>query len=318
MKRIGNLYQKIISLNNLRLADIKAQKGKRKQFGVIKHNKNKERNILKLHESLVNKTYKTTEYSVFTIYEPKERQISRLSYYPNRILHHAIMNYLEPIFVKSFISQTYSCIKKRGIHKGLRDLNNTLKDKDSTKYCLKLDIKKFYPSIDKSILKSKLRTKFKDNDLLILLDEIIDSNKEGLPLGNYLSQWFSNFYLNNFDHWLKEEKKVKYFRYCDDIVILYSDKEFLHQLRKDIQEFLQTKLNLQLSNYQVFPVESRGIDFLGYKSFHDYIFIRKAIKERYRRMLRRNRNNKSVASYNGWLTHGNCINLQNKLLTDIY
>lgn len=312
MKRVGNLYQKIISIENLNLADYKAQKGKNKQFSVIKHNKNKEQNILKLYESLKNKTYKTTEYSVFTIYEPKERQISRLSYYPNRIVHHAIMIYLEPILLKSFISQTYSCIKKRGIHKGLRDLNKTLKNIEETKYCLKLDIKKFYPSIDKEILKLKLRTKFKDKDLIWLLDEIIDSNKYGLPLGNYLSQWLSNFYLNEFDHWLKEIKKVKYFRYCDDMVILGSNKKFLHKLRLEIQEFLEVKLNLQLSNYQVFPIQSRGIDFLGYKSFHTHILIRDSIKRRYKRMLRRNKNTKSIASYNGWLLYANCRNLINK------
>lgn len=179
MKRIGNLYNKIITIENLILADKNAQKGKSKQFGVIRHNRNREENILKLHEILKNKTYKTSEYKKFIIYEPKKREISRLEYFPNRIMHHALMQYLEPIFTKCFISQTYSCIKKRGIHKCLQDLNKSLKDKENTKYCLKIDIKKFYPSINLGILKSKLRTKFKDKDLLTLLDEIIDSNRGG-------------------------------------------------------------------------------------------------------------------------------------------
>lgn len=316
MKRIGNLYQQIISIDNLLASDKKAQRGKRTQKGVIKHNKNRDSNILKIHNSLLNKTYRTSEYYIFDLYEPKKRQISSLPYYPNRIVHHAIMMVLEPIFTRCFIAQTYSCIKSRGIHKCLKDLNKALKDKDNTVYCLKLDIKKFYPSIDINILKRKLRNKFKDADLLWLLDEILDSNRPGVPLGNYLSQWFANFYLNDFDHWLKQEKKIKYyFRYCDDLVILHSDKEYLHNLRKEIEVYLKEYLNLSLSNYQVFPVGKRGIDFVGYKSFHTHILLRKSIKKRFKRMLKRYKNRKSIASYNGWLKHANCRNLENKYIT---
>lgn len=313
MKRHGYLYEKIISIENLKEADRKAQRGKKKQFGVKKHNKNREQNILKLHEMLKNKTYKTSEYSVMVIFEPKRREISRLEYFPNRIVHHAIMNYLEPIFVNSFIAQTYSCIKGRGIHKCVKDLKKALRKIEETTYCLKVDIKKFYPSVNKKILKRLLRTKFKDKDLLWLLDEIIDSNEAGLPLGNYLSQWFGNFYLNGFDHWLKEVKKVKYFRYCDDIVILHHDKQFLHNLRRDIQGYLDFYLRLQLSKYQVFPVHSRGINYVGYKTYHTHVLLRPSIKKRLKRMLKKNRNQQSIASYLGWLKYGNCRNLRRKL-----
>lgn len=314
MKRLNNLYEQIISIENLELADKKAQRGKSRQFGVIAHNKNKEKNIVDLHESLKNRTYRTTKYSIFTIYEPKMRQISRLAYFPNRILHHAVMNVLEPILTKCFISQTYSCIKKRGIHKCLKDLNKALKDKVNTIYALKLDIEKFYPQVDHAILKTKLRTKFKDAPLLKLLDEIIDSTPSGLPLGNLLSQWLANFYLNSFDHWLKEVKRVKHmFRYCDDLVILHASKTYLHNLRKEIQDYLLT-LRLRLSNYQVFPVAARGIDFVGYKSFHSHILLRKSIKLRWLNMLKKYPNTKSKTSYNGWLTYCNSKNLQNKYL----
>lgn len=311
MKRTGNLYNKIISLENLRLADTKAQRGKSKQTGVINHNKNKEQNILNLHKSLVNKTYRTTEYSVFNLYEPKKREISVLSYYPNRIVHHAIMIYLEPILTKLLISQTYSCIKKRGIHKCLSDLTKALKDEINTTYCLKLDIRRFYLSVNKDILKLLLRTKFKDKDLFWLLDEIIDSNREGLPLGNYLSQWLANFYLSKFDHWIKEILRIKYyFRYCDDLVILSSDKKYLHNLRKEIQIYLDSNLELKLSNYQVFPVIKRGIDFVGYKSYHTHILLRNSIKNNWKRMLLKYPNYRSKASYDGWLLHCNSINLK--------
>ncbi|XKX06289.1 reverse transcriptase domain-containing protein [Tenacibaculum maritimum] len=229
MKRIGNLYSKIISVENLTEADKKAQKGKLKQYGVQIHNKNKESNILNLHYLLKTKTYKTSEYDVFKVYEPKEREVYRLPYFPDRITHHAIMNVLEPIFVSTFTSDTYSCIKNRGIHLLLSKLKRALKNKNETTYCLKLDIKKFYPSINHNVLKELLRRKFKDNDLLWLLDEIIDS-ANGLPIGNYLSQYFANFYLTYFDHWVKEKLKVKYyFRYADDIVILHNDKNIYTQ-----------------------------------------------------------------------------------------
>ena len=196
MKRINNLYNRICSVENLQLADSIARKGKAKQPGVKLHMKNCDQNILDLHEILVNKTYKTSEYTTFTIYEPKERVIFRLPYFPDRIVHHAVMNIMEPIFVSTFITDTYSCIKKRGIHAAAKAVRIALADEPGTRYCLKLDIKKFYPNVDHEILKQLLRRKIKDNDLLWLLDEIIDS-AEGLPIGNYLSQYFANFYLTD-------------------------------------------------------------------------------------------------------------------------
>ncbi len=220
MKRIGNLFERICSIENLVLADGKASKGKSRQHGVKIHNQNRETNIQALHEMLKNKTYRTSAYSTFKIYEPKEREIFRLPYYPDRIVHHAIMNVMEPVFVSAFTRDTYSCIKGRGIKAAADQVKKALRDQEGTRYCLKLDVKKFYPNIDHAILKSLIRRKIKDIDFLWLLDEIIDSSP-GVPIGNYLSQYFANYYLTRFDHWLKEVKGVKYcFRYCDDIVIL--------------------------------------------------------------------------------------------------
>lgn len=317
MKRKGNLFSKIISIENLHEADKKAQKGKSNQYGVILHNKNREANILKLHEALKNKTYKTSQYEVFKVYEPKEREVYRLPYYPDRIVHHAIMNVLEPIFVSVYTADTYSCIKKRGIHAVLKNVKKALKDRIGTVYCLKLDITKFYPTIDHAILKSLLRKKFKDNDLLWILDEIIDS-ADGLPIGNYLSQYLANFYLTYFDHWIKEEKRVKYyFRYADDIVILASNKPFLHRILSEISYYLLTNLKLQVKpNYQVFPVASRGIDFVGYKIYHTHVLIRKSIKQNFARKLAKNPKTTSTASYLGWLKHCNGKHLTKKLLPD--
>lgn len=314
MKRLNNLFDRIISINNLYLADQLASRGKSKQYGVIVHKRNVEENLLSLQNMLIDKTYSTSKYTVFKVFEPKERDVYRLPYFPDRITHYAIMNVLEDMFVSVFTSDTYSCIKGRGIHAALYGVRNALKDKDGTKYCLKFDIKKFYPSIDHGVLKSLIRKKIKDKDLLWLLDEIIDS-APGLPIGNYLSQYLANFYLAYFDHWIKESKKVKYyFRYADDIVVLSSDKNHLQELFKECNKYLQEHLKLEVKgNYQVFPVEARGIDFVGYVCYHTHTRLRKSIKKRFARAVKMNKPKSSIASYLGWAKHANCKNLITKL-----
>ena len=314
MKRLGNLYEKIISLDNLRLADIIARKGKLKSFGVRKHDRNRDENIYNLHNQLVSGTYKTSKYHIFNMITDagKERTIYRLPYFPDRIVHHAIMNIMEPIWVSIFTTDTYSCIKGRGIHGVFRNLKYALKNVDETKYCLKLDIRKFYPSVDHAILKILIRKKIKDNKLLLLLDEIIDS-APGVPIGNYLSQFFANIYLAYFDHWIKEVKQEKYYyRYADDIVILRKSKQQLHQLLSEIQQYFLINLKLDVkSNYQVFPVDIRGIDFVGYVFRHTHILMRKTIKKSFARKF--NHKNPNQSPLYGWAIHCNSINLINKL-----
>lgn len=313
MKRKGNLYAQIISLSNLRIAEAKARKGKSQQYGVKVFDQAPDAKLQELHDVLKNKSYKTSAYKVFKICDPKERDIFALPYYPDRIVHHAIMNVLEPIFVSTFTADTYSCIKGRGIHGAAYAVKNALRDEKNTQYCLKLDITKFYPSIDHEILKQLVRKKIKDAELLWLLDEIIDS-APGLPIGNYLSQYLANYYLTYFDHWMKEEKRVRYyFRYADDLVILSAGKPELHCLLNDIRNYLTEKLKLRVKeNYQVFPVAIRGIDFVGYKFYHTHILVRKSIKKRFCRMMLRKPNSGSIASYQGWLGHANTKNLVNK------
>lgn len=323
MKRINNVYDKICDLDNIEEADNKARKCKRKQYGVIKHDKNRAEDNFGLFLDLSLENYKTSKYSTFKVYEPKERLIFRLPYYPDRITHHAIMNIMEPIWMKVFTKDTYSCIKGRGIHALARQLKHDLQnDKEGTKYCAKMDIKKFYPSIDHEILKIIIRKKIKDKKLLKLLDEIIDS-ADGVPIGNYLSQYFANLYLAYFDHWIKEILKVKhYYRYADDIVLLSNDKDQLRRWVISIRIYLKEKLKLELkSNYQIFPVEARGIDFVGYVFRHDYVKIRKGVKLRLMKLVRLYKEGKisqekfeqSVTSYFGWLKYCNSKNLLRKI-----
>jgi RNA-directed DNA polymerase len=232
-------------------------------------------------------------------------------------VHHAVMNVLDPHFVSTFISHTYSCIKGKGIHAAANAVRAALRNQSETTYCLKMDIRKFYPSVDHDILKSLLRRKFKDDQLLSLLDSIIDS-APGLPIGNYLSQYFANFYLSYFDHWVKEDLRVKYyFRYADDLVILSHDKKNLHNLKSTIEAYLHQYLKLQLkSNWQVFPVKDRGIDFVGYVFKHTHTRLRKSIKKNMARKAAKGMNNQQKASYMGWLKHCDSYNLKNKLFNE--
>lgn len=324
MKRLGNLYEKICSIENLQLADEKARKGKLRSHGVLKHDKNREENIIRLHEMLKNGTFRTSKYDIFIIYEPKEREIYRLPYFPDRIVHHAVMSVLEPVWLSVFTSDTYSCIKGRGIHAAAKKVKRALReDVEGTRYCLKIDIKKFYPSINHDILKEIVRKKIKDKKLLQLLDEIIDSAK-GVPIGNYLSQYFANLYLAYFDHWLKEDMGIKhYFRYADDMIFLHGDKAFLHGLLVAVNDYIRTELKLSLkSNFQVFPVDDRGIDFVGYVFFRTHTRMRKSIKKTFCRRVAKLRKRKAltqeqfkqeVAAWWGWAKHCDSRNLINKL-----
>lgn len=332
MKRLGNLYDKIISIDNLRLADKNARKGKLSSYGVKVHDRHAEEDLLALHETLKAGTYKTSEYSTFFIYEPKEREIFRLPYYPDRIVHHAVMNILEPIWVSVFTADTYSCIKGRGIQAAADKLRNVInRDKAGCAYCLKIDIRKFYPSIDHTILKRIVRRKIKDTRLLKLLDEIIDS-AEGLPIGNYLSQFLANLISAYFDHWVKEVKRIRYyFRYADDIVVLHSDKKVLRELLAEFERYLNTKLNLAVKdNKQIFPVakdrrdkHGRGIDFLGFVFYLNETRLRKRIKQNFCRKIAKLRKRKKpltevqfkqeVAAWWGWAKHSDSEYLINKL-----
>ena len=337
MKRIGNLYDKIISLENLQLADEKARKGKLKTYGVKVHDRNREANLLALHEALKAGTYRTSEYSTFTIYEPKERIIFRLPYYPDRIVHHAVMNVLEPIWLSVFTADTYSCIKKRGIHAAAKKLRRVIdKDKQGCTYCLKIDIRKFYPSVNHDVLKSIVRRKLNAPRLLKLLVEIVDC-AEGLPIGNYLSQYLANLMLTYFDHWVKEVKKVRYyFRYADDIVVLHSDKKVLRGLLAEFETYIAEETKLQVKdNKQIFPVgkdhrdrHGRGIDFLGFVFYLNETRLRKRIKQNLCRkcaQLLKRKNpidakdfKQAIASWWGWCKYSDSDYFINKLNVKIH
>ncbi len=323
MKRFGYLYEKIYDVDNIKLAHKNARKGKLHYKEVQMVDNNLDEYAEKLHVLLKEKKFKNSKYVVFKkkTDNGKIREIYKLPYFPDRIVHHAIMQIIEPIWKPTLIRDTFSSIKGRGVHDGIRRITKALNDNEGTRYCLKLDISKYYPSIPNDILKQVIRKKIKDNDLLQLLDEIINSTK-GVPIGNYLSQYFGNLYLSSLDHKIKKDFKY-YYRYCDDIIILHKCKNTLHILRETIQDYLSAffKLNLK-PNWQIFPTAIRGIDFLGYRHFHQFRLLRKSIKYKFIRLIRMIKQKRiagpravnSLMSYKGWIIHGDCMILSLKYI----
>lgn len=327
MKRKGNFYDKITELSNIELAIYKASKGKTKRKAVEKILDAPTYYALQVQKMLVDKTYEPSPYKEMKILDgarKKERIIYKPMFYPDQIIHWALMLQLEPILTKRMYHWNCASIKDRGIHHGMRYVKRILvDDRKYTKYCLKLDVKKFYPSIDKEILKNKFKKIIKDNDVLWLINKIIDSSESGVNIGNYTSQWFANVYLSDLDHYIKEELKVKYYiRYMDDMVLFSNNKKELHKTRIKIEQFLD-KEHLKLKeNWQLFKTDSRPLDFLGYRFHRGYTTLRKGnflrIKRRIKKIYKKGTINFhdacAVLSYNGWIIHSNCYNYTQKYI----
>lgn len=336
MKRYGNIFSKIYDMENLKLAHACARKDKLYYREVKMVDQNPEMYLRRIQVLLQNKTYRITEkdYSVSTLNDKgKVRELWKLPYYPHRIVQWAIMLQIENVFMEVFCSHTCASLKNRGIRHAYELTRRYISDAENSKYCLKLDIRKFYPNINHAILKSLLRKKFKDKDLLELLDMLIDSypTEKGVPIGSYLSQYLANFYLAYFDHWVKEKAGAKrVVRYMDDLIILDGSKEYLHKLRRKIDEYLQSELKVCLKDdWQVFPVKERGISFIGYRFFPEYILLRKQILKRLKRRIKIIEEKQyfaeclsfkewcSANSYVGWLTWCNSYNLFTKYVEPI-
>ncbi len=296
MRTVSDVYEQIISLENLRLAVKNATKNKKKNRSVINFLKDEDCLLKALHRQLKEKTFKVSEYTSFTVIETKERKINRLPFYPDRIVQHAIVNVLGDYWYSLMSKHSYSCIKDRGVlgKNGLyRHLVSALKcDKEGTKYALKQDMRHYFQSIDHEILKEMLSEQIKDKDTLQLLYLFVDSISTGekkgvgIAIGSLLSQYFANLYLTKYDYFIKKKLAVKYYyRYNDDVLFLSDSKKELHRIFNEQQDFVK-RLKLTIKdNWQVFPIEKRGIDMGGFVFFHNYVKIRKRIKENFKRKI---------------------------------
>lgn len=283
MKRYGYIYEKIYSYENLELAIKCATRYKnKKKKNVRRLLDHKDYYIRKLQKMLYTGTYKLSENFTFTIRQKngKEREITAPRLFPDQIIHWAVMNVLKPYFMKIMYPFNIGSIPKRGGIMGKKYIERVYKRDKKIRYILKLDIKKFYPSISHDKLKELLRTKFKDKRLLTLLDKIIDNGGKGLPIGYYTSQWLANFYLTSLDHYIKEKLQIKYYvRYVDDMVLIDTNKRKLHKAKRLLDSYLlDNKYIIHIKdNWQLWKIDSRPLDFLGYRFTRDRILLRKKI-----------------------------------------
>ncbi len=284
-------------------------------------------NIFSLHYDLLYHRYQPGGYEAFNISDPKPRHIHKANV-RDRLLHHAIYRQLYPFFDRTFIADSYSCRLGKGTHKALNRFHRFVRATscNGTRSCwvLKGDIKRFFSSIDHSILIDSLKDYILDPKIIWLLKMVIgsfcsDRSSRGLPLGNLTSQLFANIYLNKFDQFIKHEIRAKYYiRYSDDFVILSDDKTWLRQRVRLINEFLINNLGLDLHPDKLF-IRSifSGVDFLGWVNFVDHRILRVTTKRRMIRKIRKNQSPESLASYLGLLSHGHTTKLRSVVFNEM-
>ena len=310
---------------------------------------NLERHIFDLKEQLENGTYKHGEYHSFDVNDPKHRRI-KAAPFRDRVVHHALCNIIEPIFDSCFIFDSYACRKEKGTHKAVKRLKTFLQsvqswdvkqERDSRKpsqtYCLKCDIRKYFASIDHKTLFSVIKKKIKNERILKVIRETINSHwdsieyknlfeyrKTGIPIGNLTSQLFANVYLNELDQFVKHKLKVRhYIRYMDDFLFLGKDKKELWKIKRAVEHFLAYKLKLSLHPKKVidFPIKN-GIDFLGYRVISpSNVRLRKKTVRHFMKKFKKKEKRKtdrrsllqSIQSFRGFAKHGDSFALLSRL-----
>lgn len=344
MKRFKNLYPAVFEFQNLLKAARQAQRGKRFRPDVAQFNLNLERELLSLQQELKEKSYRHGGYRHFPVHEGKKRIISSAPY-RDRVVHHALCNVIEPLIDRTFIHDSYACRKGKGTHAAVDRLTQFIRQ---NKYALKIDIRKYFPSIRQDVLLSILKRKIGDEDVLWLITEILNSHQEslpcdekgnflldfegaaGIPIGNLTSQFFANAYLNPFDHFVKEDLHcAAYIRYVDDFVLLNDSKQSLNAWREKIKTFLQKELDLSIHQERasVFPIE-QGIDFLGYQVYRDHRLVRNGNGYRFLKRFKKMKTqcqkgektvreiSQSVASWIGHVSHADSWRLRTALLQE--
>ncbi len=323
MKTHKHLWDEFISAENFEIAAAHALRGKKSKISAKNFMRRRPRKLARLRESLQNGTYTTGRHRIFTVYEPKKRNVFMLPLYPDHIVHHALMNILAPIWQKLFIKDSYACIPGRGLHTASHRCMQMLR---RNKYVLQCDIRKFYPSINHEIMMKILRRKITDKRLLKILENIVRSvdTERGMPIGNLTSQWMGNLYLNDLDMFVKHNMRVRdYIRYCDDFCLFADDRETLRRYRDTLREYLGTELDLVFSKAFIKPTDA-GINFIGYRHFKEYVGLTKAGAKKMKRKMRTlikhtdisPHTRSQLAAFSGWMQWARCDNLRRKFRAD--
>ena len=324
MKSIRNQFYQKLTFQKLLEAEKRASKNKKNRKEIILFEQDLEKNLLEIMDSIANGTYTLSNYRSFLIYEPKKREIRKLPFC-DRIVHQwYVEEFIKPYFVKTFIFDSYACLEEKGVLRAVRRVEYFLR-KNSTCYVIKMDIHKYFDSIDKEILFSILKRKIREEKLLLFTKQMIyeKNEKQGLPIGNYTSQYFGNIYLNELDQYVKRVLKLKYYvRYLDDFIILVNDKRKAKEVYECIELFLKEKLNLELNPKSNYFMSSKGVLFLGYKIYPNYLLIqRKFIRKLWKKIRVWKQYQvsyeKSIPSYLGYLSHSASKTIIARLLSKL-
>ncbi|MBM3839284.1 MAG: hypothetical protein FJ398_15210 [Verrucomicrobia bacterium] len=287
MKRKGHLLEAIADPENLRLAFWNASKGKRGHAVVRRFREHLDDEIEALRQDLLAECVKVGDYHFFDIHDPKPRRICAASFRV-RVLHHAIINLCGPILDRTAIADSYACRAGKG---RLADIERAEEFARRSGWFLKLDVRRYFDSINHELLKGLLRRRFKDQRLLVLLGRIVESYSTapgcGLPIGNLTSQHFANYYLPPLDRFVKETlRRQCYVRYMDDFVVWGDNSADLKRGRDQVRNFLQSTLGLSLKNEGQIDRSGKGMDFLGYRIFPQTTRLSRRSKLRFRRKLK--------------------------------
>lgn len=314
MKRHGNLFDRITDIENIKVAHKNARRGKAFYTEVKMVDSDIEKYCREIQQSLVNQTFTTSPYEVEERFDGRKmRTIYKLPYYPDRIVQHALLNVTGQIFTNSFIRDSFQSIIGRGTSDAMRRVKKVVRSPDCPRYALKIDVEKYYPSVDNAKLKIMVREKIKCKRTLWLLDNIVDSMK-GLPIGNYTSQHLGNLYLNAFDWKIKQQLKPRaYFRYCDDIVFMDDMKSKLLAYKVRAVRWLD-ELGLKIKgSWNIYDVYKHGVDFVGYVFTPLNTRLRRSIAIKFKttcdklskRITDPTRDLSRVMAYKGWVKHCN-------------
>lgn len=315
-KRHRNLIDRIVAIENLRDAYRKTANNKRMTWGYLEFKEYAEANLLLVQQELADGAYKIGKYREFTIYEPKPRLISALDF-KDRLVQHALCNVIAPIFDKTLMPYTFACRVGMGTHAGVKHIQSRMRSSHATHF-LKTDFSKYFPSVDHKILHGMIDRRIDCFKTLLILREIIPVGGVGIPIGSLTSQLFANVYSNPLDRFIHFDLGHRnWARYMDDIVILDKDPTRLRNSFQAINEFSDKHLKLRISKWSIKSL-SHGVNFLGYRIWHDHKLIRKDSAIRAKRKIAKfvNYNDqesltKFLASWRGHAQWANTHNLFN-------
>lgn len=289
MKRIGNIFDRVLDWDNLRLAFWKAGRGKRGNPDVLAYQRRLDDELARLRDGLADGSYPVGGYHRFTVYEPKERLICEASF-RDRVLHHALMNVCEPFFERWLVSDTFACRVGKG-QKAALARGAELAARYRRGWYLKCDVRKYFDNVPHGRVMEMLRRKFKDPMIVFWFGKILDTYEtapgRGLPIGNLTSQHLANLYLDPLDR-LREARglRVGYVRYMDDFVFWSGDRDVLRGIARALPEFLASRLGLELKRAPEMNRMAQGIAFLGMRLTSTGIRASRETLRRYRAKVR--------------------------------